>query len=284
MGDAEACHGAASAEFSEYVTASLTQNGSAKKKENGYAKRFYNGNNFEEQVCHIFGFPRYKKHGGIQPDIFISEKGKSFVGEVKSIKDDRVVVWVNQYEKYKELAQSKNGERNNFFYFFAKYNGYDKPVMTDIFIVGYKDMKILMEKEKIITRFGLKKKYCKKIDCMEEGGQVLIDDEGGILSCYKKDGNEKLEAENKINKIVGRNRKDIIGECNRKGPYIRIGVSELSDCCPDSKVISDNKRRKSIVIHYENKNMDFAYNTRYPPIKKKKTPKLKNLSDFFSSN
>lgn len=261
MGDAEACDVAGHTDlFSGSVAGALTQNYSAKKKENGYAKRNYNGNNIQEQVCSIFKFPYFDRQGeDVQPDIFVTEKGRKFVGEVKSVKGDRVVVWVKQFNKYKALANIEGNEKNSLFYFFAKYTDGFKPSINDIYVVGYDRMKYFMEtKKKPTTRFGLKKKYCKRIDCMEQEGQIIFNDLEDVDELGT--GEEAVE-------IVNRNRKNIIEKYNRKGPYVRIEIPELAGCCQYSRILSDKDRRRSIVVHYENMITDFIKSADYPAAK-----------------
>lgn len=259
MGDAENCCGVGQSCSNNLIVAvPLTPNGSS-KKENGYSKRVSNGNNIEEQVCHIFGFPCLDRpEESVQPDIFVTEKGGKFIGEVKSVKGDRVVVWVRQFDKYRNLANFEESERNKLFYFFAKYTDGSKPSIDDIYVVDYERMKYFMAaKENVTTGWGLKRRYSRKIKHLKDKFQDSIDDSGNIC-----DGINKKSDVGK--KAIKSRKKEIVEKYNKKGPYIRIKISELEDCCNHSKIITDRETMRSIAIHYENVSMDFINNARYP--------------------
>ncbi len=253
MGDAEACIDAGYAAIgSNSVAAPLTQKGS--KKQNGYAKRVVNGNHAEGGIYKIFGFPKYKKRGRNQPDIlFADSDNKRFVGEIKSLENDRIVVLLDQFARYEGMAPQRNGKKYNLFYFFAVHNGTASDI-NDVYVVDYVSMKRLFEtKEHFKTRWKLKKRFSQKIDCAEEAGQKLVGYHGRMVNNDGRRGEEIRED----------NKKDIIERHNKKGEHIRICESDLSEFCPNSRRVWNGFGVQNIAIHY-NDEMDFIRSAGYP--------------------
>ncbi len=255
MGYAKACAAAGNAALNtDSVAASLTQNGSSKKKENGYAKRVSNGNHAEDIIYKIFGFPKYRKRGRNQPDVlFTDSENKRFVGEIKSFEDGRVVVTVNQFRRYEEMAPAEDGKKYNMFYFFATHNG-SAGNINDIYAVGYASMKKLIEtKDHSSSRWRLKERYSKKIDCAERTNQKLLGYSGRTINNDGRKGKE----------IMAKNKEEIIRKRNKRGECIRLSESELSDCCPKSRRVWKGCGAQDIVIHYKEET-DFIKNAAYP--------------------
>lgn len=273
MGNAKVCAGAGYTDFSKTV-AFLTKN-AAKKEENGYAKRVYNGDKIEKQVCDIFGFPPYKKHGKKdQPDILITGKGRKFVGEIKSFEDDRVVVTTDQFERYAELAPTKKGDIYNFFYLFAKH---DDERLTDVYVADYSVMeRTLKVKEPRITRWRLRKRHSRKIDVMEQDSQTMI------FGGYQKDEFERLKSEIKIKETAKRNKEYILKKYNMKGANIRIKELSFKELCPCVKIITDKNGRNSIFIRYPSNSIGFIKNAKYPAVTESLNGKKKLVQTVFS--
>ncbi len=272
MGDAEACGAAGYAALgTDFVAASLAQNGSSKKKENVYAKRVDNGNHAENAIYGIFGFPKYRKRGRNQPDVlFTDSENKRFIGEIKSFEDGRVAVTVDQFRRYEKMAPAEDGKKCNLFYFFATHNGSAGDI-NDVYAVDYASMKRLFdEKKHYSSRWRLKERWSKKIDCAERANQKLLGYSGRTINNDGRKGKE----------IMVKNKKEIIKKHNRKGEHIRLFEFELSGCCPNSKRIWKGCGVQNIVIHYREET-DFIINAAYPAAAEAANGKKKPVQTTF---
>lgn len=192
------------------------------------SKRVYGGLGAEEQVAEFFGLKPGEKHGKDQPDILDIPKG--CVGEVKTHhRGDRVCVSVEQFERYKKLAESLqdkpvttlDGEHYSpsLSYFFTIHNGSQK--VEEIYVVNAATLEGFIQKSELRnTRWNLKQYDVEKLRLLGKSEQQLLDN------------SKKSELSEDVVRGSGR------------GTWIRMREFDLQNLCPNYRMIS------GITVHY----------------------------------